>query len=502
MSDAKNAVILFTRVPLPKKTKTRLLDFLSPREATRLHAHLIGEINLELKKLTNTQIFVFFTPKGEGEILREILGEEWLYHAQSEGDLAIRMLNAFKFVKLLGFEKILLLGSDIVNLRARRICECFDALDTNDVVIDPTLDGGYALIGLKEIKDEIFSSDYSDAKNVYKGICAKFNELNLSFKSFASLRDIDTKEDIFAHVLRVRRLSALASGEYNINYKIKKRGASLVFRINTKSQIGLKHQVKYEFDALKVLESSGVTPKAYEYFAPSPFLPRGAMSMEFLPGRALDYRRDLKTAAQLLVRIHSVPLPKKHKFLIARKPLAAMMTECGKMARIYHGSKFKSKNASEFLSWLEERLGGLNLSREISEPRIINTELNSGNFLINEGAQSYVIDWEKPIVGEKEQDLAHFLAPTTTFWKTDVILNFNEMQNFLNEYEKFLSVDRTKFNEYLAMTCFRGLSWCAMAYTEYQGARAIKNAATYAKIKEYLSDKFLSNISIFLKDIS
>ena len=81
-------------------------------------------------------------------------------------------------------------------------------------MIDPTLDGGYALIGLKEIKDEIFSSDYSDAKNVYKGICAKFKELNLSFKSFASLRDIDTKEDIFAHVLRVRRLSALASGEH------------------------------------------------------------------------------------------------------------------------------------------------------------------------------------------------------------------------------------------------------------------------------------------------
>ena len=37
----------------------------------------------------------------------------------------------------------------------------------------------------------------------------------------------------------------------------------------------------------------------------------------------------------------------------------------------------------------------------------------------NSKEDSYIIDWEKALIGECEQDLAHFLAPTTTFWKTD-----------------------------------------------------------------------------------
>ena len=50
----------------------------------------------------------------------------------------------------------------------------------------------------------------------------------------------------------------------------------------------------------------------------------------------------------------------------------------------------------------------------------INTELNSTNFLIGgEGKPNYLIDWEKPLFGDPAQDLGHFLAPTTTFWKTE-----------------------------------------------------------------------------------
>ena len=57
----------------------------------------------------------------------------------------------------------------------------------------------------------------------------------------------------------------------------------------------------------------------------------------------------------------------------------------------------------------------------------INTELNSTNFLINGGTyDNFLIDWEKPLYGDPAQDLGHFLAPTTTFWKTDVILSREE----------------------------------------------------------------------------
>ena len=65
----------------------------------------------------------------------------------------------------------------------------------------------------------------------------------------------------------------------------------------------------------------------------------------------------------------------------------------------------------------------------------INTELNSGNFLMNgAGKDNYLVDWEKPLYGDPVQDLGHFLAPTTTFWKTDVILTEEEMADFTRKY--------------------------------------------------------------------
>lgn len=64
----------------------------------------------------------------------------------------------------------------------------------------------------------------------------------------------------------------------------------------------------------------------------------------------------------------------------------------------------------------------------------INTELNSTNFLVNDRddneKEAYLVDWEKPLYGDPAQDLGHFLAPTTTFWKTDVILDQEQMDAF------------------------------------------------------------------------
>lgn len=498
----KNALILFTRVPLKNQTKTRLLDFLSPINCVKLHKNMILTINNELKKLRNCEIFVFYTPKDEKSILENILGKSYKFYPQSDGNLAQRMLHAFKIIKSLGFDKILLIGSDIINLNAKNLELCFKKLDTFDTAIIPTFDGGYCAIGLKKVIDQIFSSDYNKKDSVFKSICSKFDELGLSVFKHKTLRDIDTKEDIFSYILGVKKVKHLASGEYNINYIFKKSKQKLVFRINTKSQIGLKNQIEYEFNALKTLEILGVTPKPIKYFAPNLLLPRGGMSIEFLPGKALNYKTDMAIAANLLAKVHSVKIPKNHKFIIAQKPLKDMIRECQNMADIYLNSKFQNKNTADFLKALISSLLKFDLERDLKNPCIINTELNSSNFLINKDKNSYIIDWEKPIIGEAEQDLAHFLAPTTTFWKTTTILNQSDIQKFLDIYSRNRAIDKDKFNQYLAMTCLRGISWCAMAYVEYQGKRAIKNEFTYEKINKYLSKKFLSNLhSKFLKEI-
>ncbi|MEG1971656.1 MAG: aminoglycoside phosphotransferase, partial [Oscillospiraceae bacterium] len=93
------------------------------------------------------------------------------------------------------------------------------------------------------------------------------------------------------------------------------------------------------------------------------------------------------------------------------------------------------------------------------------------------------------------------LAPTTSFWKTDIILTQEEKAKFIDEYIAFSGkkTDVKKFYSrvkiYEAMNCLRGVSWCAMAWVEYQNPKKlIRNQFTYQKIQSYLSEEFLMAI--------
>lgn len=224
--------------------------------------------------------------------------------------------------------------------------------------------------------------------------------------------------------------------------------------------------------------------------------------MEFLPGRPLVYGTDLTLAAQCLADIHSTVLPAEHHLLCPGDPLAAMLAECREMAGAYLAWPEGETAVKERIAHLLDRAEKL-LPRDPDPGRhIINTELNSGNFLVGgAGGNNYLIDWEKPILGQVEQDLGHFLAPTTTFWKTDTILDRGQMEDFLSAYRR--AVDgrfdlvgmEERFERYLVMTCLRGITWCAMAYVEYATpGRALRNESTFRKIKDYLEEGFLDRI--------
>ena len=64
----KDALILFTRVPIPGQTKTRLMPFLTGEECARLHACFVKDI-YEKAKQVDADIFVFFTPKDEKNMI-------------------------------------------------------------------------------------------------------------------------------------------------------------------------------------------------------------------------------------------------------------------------------------------------------------------------------------------------------------------------------------------------------------------------------------------------
>ena len=228
--------------------------------------------------------------------------------------------------------------------------------------------------------------------------------------------------------------SPLGQGEYNVNYSFihPRTGKKLVLRINTGSQMHLEDQIGYEFTALQYLVPSGRTPKPL-------FCDReqGLLVMEWLPGRTLDYKTDMDEAAGILADIHSVPVPEGCRLIRPSCPAQAIYEECLDMVQHYYDWEKRDPEVEALLRQLVKETGNLPLTEKAGEGVplcMVNTELNLGNFLIDPQGVSSLVDWEKPLVSEPGQDLGHFLAPTTTFWKTDVILSPDEVRQFVETY--------------------------------------------------------------------
>lgn len=298
----------------------------------------------------------------------------------------------------------------------------------------------------------------------------------------------------------------LAQGEYNINYIFTHPVShkELLLRVNCGSQMHLDNQIEYEYHALELLESSGRTPHVYYVDGSFRKLDHGVLVMEYLPGRSLDYRKDMKLAAGCLADIHSVKLNECCGLICPGNPLRAILEECEEMVKTYMESPLGTDDTKRMIRELMDE--GWREVEKISAQKTyqccINTELNSTNFLINgEGASNYLIDWEKPLYGDPAQDLGHFLAPTTTFWKTDVILEPKEIETFIDEYisnvgERFpVQGLRERVHVFIPITCLRGITWCAMAWVQYQQPdKLIFNESTYQKLNAYLSHDFLNQI--------
>ena len=296
----------------------------------------------------------------------------------------------------------------------------------------------------------------------------------------------------------------LGQGEYNANFTFLHplTNQKLVLRVNTGSQMHLEHQIEYEFSALCDLAPSGRTPKALFCDNSRAVLPYGTLVMEWLPGRPLRYESDLGTAAEILADIHALPVPPETALIRVKHPAKEIYEECLTMAQQYFDWDDAEKEVCRLLEELIREIGNLPLAAASNAPCcIVNTELNSGNFLINEGGKSYLIDWEKPLLSEPAQDLGHFLVPTTTFWKTDVILTAEEIGEFLRMYLHAVdgrmetSSIRERLPLFFTVTCLRGISWCAMALREYASPdRAIVNEDTLRKIRQYVEPGFIENI--------
>lgn len=188
---SRKALIIFTRNLELGNCKTRLAATIGDENALEIYKILLDHTVLITKNL-NVDKFVYYSKSISED---DVWNKNVYRKRKQEGfDLGIRMKNAFSDVFSLGYEKVLVIGSDIYDLNQDDLENAYSNLENNDFVIGPASDGGYYLLGMKKIETSVFKNKKWGSNTVFEDTM-----VDLKYNSILKLpirNDIDIYEDI------------------------------------------------------------------------------------------------------------------------------------------------------------------------------------------------------------------------------------------------------------------------------------------------------------------
>jgi rSAM/selenodomain-associated transferase 1 len=155
----RSCCVLFAKDPQPGRVKTRLQSHLSAETAARLYRAFALDCAMALEASGADAKVVAYAPAEAGDSLRELLAEvgSFEYVPQPETDLGGRMEALMQWGFAQGAERVVLIGSDSPSLPSDYIDRGLDLLRENEVVLGPSTDGGYCLVGRRRGESRIFA---------------------------------------------------------------------------------------------------------------------------------------------------------------------------------------------------------------------------------------------------------------------------------------------------------------------------------------------------------
>lgn len=200
---ARECLIIFTRYPERGKTKTRLIPVLGAEGAARFQRQMTEQTLAQVKELKAFRplsVEVHFAG-GNQQLMQDWLGADIIYRQQSEGDLGRRMALAFKDSFSAGMTSVVIIGTDCPDLKAQLMVKAFHALEQNDLVLGPALDGGYYLIGQRRFIPELFTGISWSTAEVLEQTISIAQRLDLAIAFLPLLNDIDRPEDLIGQTV-------------------------------------------------------------------------------------------------------------------------------------------------------------------------------------------------------------------------------------------------------------------------------------------------------------
>jgi uncharacterized protein len=191
-----SCIIIFVKAPRPGQVKTRLAKSIGDRQAAQLYRCFTEDVLATVESL-GLDTLIFFAPATEEVCLKTWLGEHRSYVPQQGMHLGDRMAAAFRHSFSLGYQRVLILGSDSPDLPRAFLVEALAALQ-QQAVIGPSKDGGYYTIGFtpSTFCPAVFGALPWSTPQVYSQTLDVLNQHSCPVHILPAWTDIDTFDDL------------------------------------------------------------------------------------------------------------------------------------------------------------------------------------------------------------------------------------------------------------------------------------------------------------------
>jgi rSAM/selenodomain-associated transferase 1 len=232
----KKALLIFAKQPVPGKVKTRLSPPLFPEEAAELYRCMLGDVLATAAALTDVKQYLFYDGGEEAlEYFRE-RAPAMTCVPQRGKELGERMENALRDVFSHGNGAAVIIGSDSPDLPAAFIEDAFGRLGQGEdvVVVGPSEDGGYYLIGMASLNRHLFRDIPWSSAHVMEETLKRAYGAHIAVSLLPMWRDVDTAADLERPELRDGRNGAPLTREFLLN-RLKEKTEHSGFSLNTLS---------------------------------------------------------------------------------------------------------------------------------------------------------------------------------------------------------------------------------------------------------------------------
>lgn len=188
----KKAIIVLTKAP-SAGVKRRIAAEKGEEFARKVYESFLIRIS---KKITGFTSFVFVEPEEKIPEVKKLIKADFFF-GQEGYDLGERMINAMNLVFSKGFDSIVLIGGDSPTMPDEFFDRAFSILEEKELVVGPTLDGGFYLIGSKmKLEGNLFDRVEWGKVNVLKQVIKNLKGKEISYELLPPWEDIDTVEDL------------------------------------------------------------------------------------------------------------------------------------------------------------------------------------------------------------------------------------------------------------------------------------------------------------------